>query len=433
MRTANCPNLPINPPSDLAGPPKSNGKTILQILGRSPIHPFPARMAPEIALEALGTGDQALKVLDPMSGSGTVLAVARAKGHRAYGMDIDPLAVLLSRTWTRRIQPEETLDAASAAQKEAAARILISEEEYPPTSDKETRDFIDFWFDRSARLELAALSLAINGTTDATIRDALWCGFSRLIITKSAGASLAMDLSHSRPHRVYSEAPIKPIERFIKSVEKVVANCPQSGSGRIGPPTKVIQGDARSIKMPDESIDLVVTSPPYLNAIDYIRCSKFTLTWMGHQIGELRDLRSSSVGAEITAKDACQTAWVQNLIKELKLDPALSDRDYGLLARYVWDMNLALGEVGRVLRTGGRAVYVVGNSSVRGTFVSNSKITEMVGQRAGLSLSSSQSRPLPDNRRYMPPPSLSTSGDKMSGRMREEVVLVFKKVLSEPK
>jgi hypothetical protein len=43
---------------------------------------------------------------------------------------------------------------------------------------------------------------------DEATRDVLWCGFSRLIITKSAGASLAMDLSHSRPHKEFTRAPV---------------------------------------------------------------------------------------------------------------------------------------------------------------------------------------------------------------------------------
>ncbi len=75
---------------------KFHNKTILETLGRNPIHPFPARMSPGIALEALGEKSESLRVLDPMTGSGTVLAVARAKGHRAFGFDLDPLAVLLA-------------------------------------------------------------------------------------------------------------------------------------------------------------------------------------------------------------------------------------------------------------------------------------------------------------------------------------------------
>src|SRR2546423_6571083 len=89
---------------------KSHKQTIFETLGRSPIHPFPARMAPGIALEALGESKTTLRVLDPMAGSGTVLAVARSKGHRAFGIDLDPLAVLLAGVWTRTVDAERVID-----------------------------------------------------------------------------------------------------------------------------------------------------------------------------------------------------------------------------------------------------------------------------------------------------------------------------------
>src|SRR6266446_9945850 len=92
---------------------KSHKKTIFETLGRSPIHPFPARMAPGIALEALGESKKTLRVLDPMAGSGTVLAVARANGHRAFGVDLDPLAVLLARVWTRTVHTDSVRNKAA--------------------------------------------------------------------------------------------------------------------------------------------------------------------------------------------------------------------------------------------------------------------------------------------------------------------------------
>src|SRR6266571_8580070 len=92
---------------------KSHKKTIFETLGRSPIHPFPARMAPGIALEALGESKAPLRVLDPMAGSGTVLAVARSKGHRAFGVDLDPLAVLLAGVWTRTVDVGRVNDKAT--------------------------------------------------------------------------------------------------------------------------------------------------------------------------------------------------------------------------------------------------------------------------------------------------------------------------------
>lgn len=408
---------------------KSHNKTILETVGRRPIHPFPARMAPGIALEALGESKSPLRVLDPMAGSGTVLAVARAKGHHAVGIDIDPLSVLLAGVWTRTIDPEEANDKAAEVLNRAKGRFadLPSGRAYPAASDEETRKFIRYWFDDYARRQLAALSTTINRVHDDTIRDVLWSGFSRLIITKTSGASLAMDLAHSRPHREYERAPIKPFNGFLSAVNTVVSNCPHSGSPLLGPRTVVRQGDARKLDIQASSIDLVLTSPPYLNAIDYMRCSKFSLVWMGHTIRELRNIRADSVGTETSSKEALDADWVKSLIKQLGLKPALSDRDHALLAQYVWDMGRAFAEVTRVLRSGGRAVYVIGDSTVRGTFISNSAIVAAVAEEHGLNFRSRHSRKLPANRRYLPPPKQNGSAAALNSRMRREVVLVFDK------
>lgn len=408
---------------------RSHKKSILEILGRNPIHPFPARMAPGIALEALGECDTPLRVLDPMAGSGTVLAVARSKGHRAIGFDLDPLAVLLAGVWTRTVDGE-TIRAEAAevlGRAKTAFGSLRAGQAYPQRSDPETRGFIRYWFDEYARRQLAALSSSIDRVHGQATRDALWCGFSRLIITKSAGASLAMDLSHSRPHRKFARAPVKPFSRFISAVETVVSNCPGSDSAPVGPRTIVGRGDARELEVESSSIDLVLTSPPYLNGIDYMRCSKFSLVWMGHTVKELRQIRAESVGTEAESREALDAPWVGLLIKQLGLKPKLSNRDHALLATYVWDMSKALAEVSRVLRRGGRAVYVVGDSTSRGTFIRNSSIIISLAEKHGLSLTSRYSRALPANRRYLPPPMSRPSKASLDGRLRREVVVVFDK------
>ena len=191
----------------------------------------------------------------------------------------------------------------------------------------------------------------------------------------------------------------------------------------LGPPPVVTSGDARRLNLADCSIDLVLTSPPYLNAIDYMRCSKFSLVWMGYTVDELPDIRAKSVGTEASIKEAVNAPWVKALIRQLGLKPALSSRNQGLLATYVWDMSQALSEVSRVLRRGGRAVYVVGDSTSKGTFIRNSAIVSTVAQQHGLSLVFRQSRALPANRRYMPPPKRGVSGATMDGRIRYEVVV----------
>ncbi|MCE9556601.1 MAG: hypothetical protein K8T91_24895 [Planctomycetes bacterium] len=407
----------------------SHNKSIYEILGRNPIHPFPARMAPGIALEALKESKASLRVLDPMAGSGTVLAVARSKGHRAIGIDLDPLAVLLARVWTRTVEPEIVQNKAQQVLKRAKSTFesLSTGTAYPIGSDDETRTFIRFWFDNYARRQLAALAMVIRRVHDQATRDVLWCGFSRLIITKKAGASLAMDLSHSRPHKKFVLAPVKPFRRFISAVETVVANCPQRGGEPVGPPSVVKCGDARELDIETKSIDLVLSSPPYLNAIDYIRCSKFSLVWMGHTVKQLRKIRGSSIGTEASTEQALDAKWVQSLIQQLGLKPELSERHRAILAQYVWDMGRSLSEVSRVLRRDGRAVYVVGDSTVKGTFIRNSAIVQAVAEEHGLKLQSRHSRALPANRRYLPPPKQRASTATLDARMRREVVLVFDK------
>lgn len=406
---------------------QSHHKTIHEALGRNPIHPFPARMAPGIALEALGNTKKSLRVLDPMMGSGTVLAVARSRGHRAIGIDMDPLAVLLSKVWTTTIDPDRARDKAIEVLGRAKTtfRDLKVKDAYPLKADEATKAFIRYWFDSYSRRQLAALSRTIGRVHDHDIRDVLWCSFSRLIISKQSGASLAMDLSHSRPHRVFDRAPTRPFNKFLSAIEMVTLNCPQHRRGPVGPTTKAQLGDARALSIANESIDLVLTSPPYLNAIDYIRCSKFSLVWMGYCLGELRQTRSDSIGSEHSSASARDDKGVRQIIKDLQLTPKLDDREYNVLCQYVFDMRNALSEVYRVLVRGGRAVYVVGESTLKGTYIRNSAVISAVAALAGLTLKGSHYRELPPNRRYLPPPSARRPHAPMDCRMRREVVLEF--------
>lgn len=386
-------------------------------------------MAPGIALEAMPKNEKGLRILDPMMGSGTVLAVARSKGHKAIGIDIDPLAVLIARVWTRAIDAAATKD--KATQVLARARMNFSDlparNAYPIGADDETKKFARFWFDDYSRRQLSSLALAISRVRDPRTRDVLWCAFSRLIITKQAGASLAMDLSHSRPHRAFLRAPAKPFSGFVASVERVVKSCIDLNERGTGPDSRTIEGDARDLPIPKESIDLVLTSPPYLNAIDYLRCSKFSLIWMGYSISTLRLLRSQSVGSQTTSEEALANPDILDLIERCRLRSRLNSGDTSMLARYIMDMRSALSEVNRVLRSGGRAIYVVGENSLHGTYIPNSRIITSLAEVRGFTLESRQTRSLPANRRYLPPPESQGKPGTLEARIRREVVLEFEK------
>jgi DNA modification methylase len=389
-------------------------------------------MAPGIALGIISQAKKRLRVLDPMAGSGTVIALARLKRHKAVGVDIDPLAVLISKVWTTAVEVEEAKS--KAREVLARARKIFAHtpqsEAYPSRSDRETRRFVCYWFDGYARRQLRSLAIAIARVRNEATRNVLLCALSRLIITKQSGASLAMDLSHSRPHKAFMRAPVKPFRKFLAAVDHVAENCVnKKGVGR-GPAPQVHLGDARNLPVRDDSIDLVVTSPPYLNAIDYIRCSKFSLVWMGYRIPDLRELRAESVGAEAAKNSSNGDPNAEEIIAGLRLKPQLSARDKAVLTRYIEDMHRAVREVARVLAPGGKAVYVVGENTIRGTFISNSRIICDVAELCGLRFRERRVRNLPANRRYLPPPSAPRRAATMDGRMRREVVLAFRKPMS---
>jgi DNA modification methylase len=392
------------------------------------IHPFPARMAPEVVWNELPKrSKRRLRVLDPMAGSGTTLVTAKLRGHKAIGFDRDPLAVLIARSWLANVKPDDIELKAEKLLKKARsrARSIKIANAYPRGADDETKAFVRYWFDNTNRIQLTALSDSISRLHDPSLRDLMWCAFSRLIITKKVGVSLAMDISHSRPHRSYEKAPVNTFDRFERAVKQVVKSSPFSDSKTRYAAGSVKFADARNLPIGNDSIDMVITSPPYLNAIDYIRGHKFSLIWMGHSLKKLRNVRITNVGTETVAKIDEGDVATERIIKMMCSVNELSRRNAGMLRGYVRDMRGVLSETKRVLCPGGKAVFVVGNCNLRDTFVQNSKCIEGLADELGMVVKKIRTRPLPENRRYLPPPESLSAGKALKKRMREEVILTL--------
>lgn len=405
--------------------------TVKPIPQLRPIHPFPARMAPAIVWEELivaaeATPRTSLRVLDPMAGSGTTIAMARLLGHRATGFDTDPLAVLIARAWSVDIDEAELRDSATKVVRAARllARDVTGAEAYPVGADEETRGFVRYWFDMTARRHLSALSRSILAITNEEVRTLLWCALSRLIIVKSMGASLAMDVAHSRPHKVYKTAPIKPLDNFERAAAIVAKHSPFA-NGAKHPPAAVHEADVRNLPLRNGSADFVITSPPYLNAIDYLRGHKLSLVWMGHTVASLRGIRATNVGTEVSASFISEPPHVEAALECAGQVERLPRREVGMLRRFVSDMDKVMAEIGRVLSPVGRAVLVVGDSTLRSVFIQNSRALAFLGERNGLKLIGTRRRPLPPNRRYLPPPCAEGAGKQLENRMRDEVILSF--------
>jgi hypothetical protein len=108
--------------------------------------------------------------------------------------------------------------------------------------------------------------------------------------------------------------------------------------------------------------------------------------------------------------------------KELALDQLLP-RHLRVLARYFEDLSAQLRQTKRVLKAGGSACYVIGNSEIRGTSVANNELLKRAGLAAGLSVLSETVRKIPDKNRYLPLP--VQAGNALAKRMRTEHVLEF--------
>jgi adenine-specific DNA methylase len=261
-----------------------------RVLRANRIHPFPARMAPEIAIEKVERlSKPGASVLDPMCGSGTVIHAAANTGRRPVGVDLDPLAVMLTRVAST---PALSLDLEKRAKEivKVAKRKGVKLPDWIERSDRSV-EFVEFWFAAQQREDLSRLARTLASLPLAD--DALRVAMSRTIITKDGGVSLARDTSHSRPHRVRLEAHESVFDLFVAAAGKI-----ERAISRMKTPThaaSVTLGDARELRqIPTSSVDLIVTSPPYLNAIDYLRGHRLSLVWLGHLIEELKVVRSGS-------------------------------------------------------------------------------------------------------------------------------------------
>lgn len=394
-----------------------------------PLHPFPARMAPDLAIAGLKEFKPPIIVLDPMVGSGTVVRQASELGHQAIGFDMDPLAVLMSKVWTTPVN--------DMAIERLAAHVLdnarsLSDENLPWIDEgEETKQFVEFWFadpQRSALRCLAAELFKLDqrrlSAGKRAAADVLRLALSRIIITKNRGASLARDVSHSRPHKVMEVSDYEvfsAFDRSVRQVRRLLANAPPLGN------VSVKLGDARYLKhINNGEIDVVLTSPPYLNAIDYMRGHRLSLVWLGYTLSELRDIRSNSIGAERGPNASQSSKLFRDIQEAMGPIDKLPSREASIIARYSEDVYRFMSEVARVLKQNGKAIFIIGNSCLKDNFIQNSKGLIKAASMVGLKLLEQVNRELPTQNRYLPIP--SDSCKPLGKRMRTENILTFTRV-----
>jgi len=286
--------------------------------------------------------------------------------------------------------------------------------------DEPTKAFLDYWFLPETQRELLALVLAIQKENDVSVRNFLELTFSSIIVTKSGGVSRARDLAHSRPHLDETKPLKNSLEQFSAKFRKNLISISRLKSNGIS--AFPMACDARLMPLADQVVDLIVTSPPYANAIDYMRAHKFSLVWLGENLKELSNLRSEYIGSERTRG----ASFFKLPQKPESIIQHLSQHDCkkaAILQKYFVDMKVVFSEMYRVLRYNSVAVVVVGSSTMRGIDVETHLCLADLAAETGFDIVGMVKRHLDRNKRMMPARFNQHSSSGIEQRIHEEYVI----------
>lgn len=301
-------------------------------------HTYPAKLHPLTArrcLALLRPGKNEL-VVDPFCGSGTVLVEAVLAGARGIGVDANPLAAMIARakTWggprKALVERARAISARAIEEGKAARRSGYRGGSGPALKELEEQ------FAPHVRREIATLAGLVAAEKDAPLREVLWTVLSSILVKVSnrtsdtAGRRVERRVGRGMAARLFGDRA----EELARGLDLLWRDSP---SGAVRP--EVLVGDARALPaaLAPGSVAAVVTSPPYAGTYDYLEHHALRLAVLGLDAAKFAQ-------AEIGAR------------RGFAADVASA------LATWERDLGKALGEIARVLRSGGRAVIVMGDS-----------------------------------------------------------------------
>ncbi len=356
------------------------------------IHPYPAKLLMHIPHFFLANnilskpGDT---VLDPFSGTGTVLLEALLAGRNAIGADSNPLARLITKVKTSPIPVNILTDNIN----NLITRIPSKPHIKPP-------DVVNLkkWFSPPVIKHLVCILEAIKKTEDPDIRDFFLVCFSKCIRAESLAdprlsvpVKLRIDKYPERHwfrekavdhylNRLKNKNVISNFLKIVKENADRMAALNSLLSHKVK--AEIICSDARNLvyefinngnplqKLPDSSVQVIITSPPYAGAQKYIRSSSLSLGWLEMcSTKELRLYERATIGREHYYKIEYDHPIItgiddaDNILKDIRLINPLRAHIAG---NYLIEMRDAFKEMTRSLKPGGYLVIVAGNNRVCG-------------------------------------------------------------------
>lgn len=401
------------------------------------IHPYPAKLLPNIAnffIRASCLRGKNDIVLDPFCGSGTVALEASLSGAIPFIADSNPLALLISKVKTT---PYDTYELEADLEK-----ILV---QFSKTRTAPSISVVNhhLWYSDSRKRSLERLSRTILQIENEDRRSFFLVCFSALV-RKLSHADPAISVPvRLKTKGIFSEARNRKIEDRLRwldkastkeefkkiskaNIDRVIQTNSQSPY-RVS--AKVVGSDARNLlilnsAIADNSIPIIITSPPYGSAQKYIRATSLSLNWLKFASpSELSALEGKSIGREhlpnfrkSNSESHLQLDFLE-LIRKIEKKNSLRAN---ITERYLVELRSSLMEMARVLEYGGVAVLVIGNNQVCGETLRNDLFIIEVMEEFGLTLELN----LID---HIKSRGLMTKRNKTASVISREVVLVFRK------
>lgn len=349
------------------------------------LHKYPAKFFPELPRWLIKRYSQENNIiLDPFTGSGTTNVEALLAKRNSVGIDVDPFSRYIAKVKVTPLS-ENTL---KSAQKKLFESILNYHSSLISESDLPNFPYRDNWFNKEILFELTYLRKQVQQLdTQDEVKDFFRVCLSSII----RSVSNADDNCTRTVIRKKLNKSVKPSDALNKFARAVMTKAPKMVAFSKNYPSDITVDfpddmDARNIKFEEGFFDFAITSPPYVNAVDYPRTHQLEMYWLGFAQDSLTALKKQNVGTEsVSARDyktlhqigvSDADTIIQNIYEK---DP----RRAFIAFKYLDDMRKNLIEVFKVLRKGGRYVVVVGNNRIRGHLFESWKYLMPMAEKIG--------------------------------------------------
>ncbi|MFX0135555.1 MAG: DNA methyltransferase [Candidatus Hodarchaeota archaeon] len=384
------------------------------------IHSYPGKLIHHIPNYFISRfSEKGDTVLDTFCGTGTVLAEARLNSRNSYGIEINPLSCLISRVKTT---PLDTIKL-----RNESIKLFYEFEKLDGNIAFHKFPNIYFWFDRERINGLSKFLHLLNFIEDKKFKEFFQVCLSS-IIRKVSYADPRISPAVKSKKRLesiehyglpsvmesFKEAVNLNIERIEKFSRKCDWNCF----------VEIKESDAREIKLENNRIDLVITSPPYINAQKYIRSTKLEIFWLGLlNEDEITKLDSDLVGTEKVFAESYNFLHNTGYNLADQIISTIYNKDHRrayIAYKFYVDMNKVFGEIFRVLKEEKYFVLIIGNNTIKGINVPNQEILAEIAINNGFTIE----HVFID---YIKSYGLMTKRNKTANMIDKEWVIVFRK------